>query len=106
LACVTREGENYDIVVRQSAHTREGLRRTIDAWADAGDLSATLEAVRARRLGFWDAMLWASAQRADRYIAELGKSVQRQDAPGCSPHCARDEVTRRIIFTSDIAAVA
>ena len=28
------------------------------------DLTAALEAVRAHRLSFWDAMLWASAQRA------------------------------------------
>ena len=32
--------------------------------ADDGDLAAALEAVRAHRLPFWDAMLWASAQRA------------------------------------------
>jgi predicted nucleic acid-binding protein len=48
------------------------IRRTIDARravlpiqaADDGDLTAALEAVRAHRLPFWDAMLWASAQRA------------------------------------------
>src|SRR6516162_932321 len=48
------------------------IRRTIDAWravlpiqaADDDDLAAALEAVRAHRLSFWDAMLWASAQRA------------------------------------------
>src|SRR5216684_3854758 len=28
------------------------------------DIRATLEAVQAHRLGFWDAMLWAAAQRA------------------------------------------
>ena len=32
--------------------------------ADDSDLAAALEAVRAHRLPFWDAMLWASAQRA------------------------------------------
>ena len=32
--------------------------------ADDGDLAAALDAVRAHRLPFWDAMLWASAQRA------------------------------------------
>ena len=31
--------------------------------ADDSDLSAALEAVRAHRLAFWDAMLWACAQR-------------------------------------------
>jgi predicted nucleic acid-binding protein len=48
------------------------VRRTIDAWravlpiqaADDGDLTAALEAARAHRLPFWDAMLWAPAQRA------------------------------------------
>jgi len=29
-----------------------------------GDLTAAFEAVGAHRLPFWDAMLWASAQRA------------------------------------------
>jgi hypothetical protein len=32
--------------------------------ADDDDLAAALEAVRAHRLSFWNAMLWASAQRA------------------------------------------
>jgi predicted nucleic acid-binding protein len=48
------------------------IRKTIDAWcavlpvqaADDSDLLAALEAVRAHRLAFWDAMLWASARRA------------------------------------------
>jgi predicted nucleic acid-binding protein len=29
-----------------------------------GDLSAALDAVKKHRLAFWDAMLWAAAQRA------------------------------------------
>ena len=32
--------------------------------ADDDDLLRALEAVRAHRLAFWDAMLWASAHRA------------------------------------------
>jgi predicted nucleic acid-binding protein len=32
--------------------------------ADESDLFTALEAVGAHRLAFWDAMLWASAQRA------------------------------------------
>jgi predicted nucleic acid-binding protein len=32
--------------------------------ADESDLLMALEAVRLHRLGFWDAMLWASARRA------------------------------------------
>ena len=47
-------------------------RTTIEAWlavlpvqsADDSDLVLALEAVHAHRLPFWDAMLWASAQRA------------------------------------------
>ncbi len=50
----------------------EEIRKIIDAWravlpvqsADDEDLAAALEAVRAHRLPFWDALLWASAQRA------------------------------------------
>jgi predicted nucleic acid-binding protein len=48
------------------------IRKAIDAWcavlpvqeADTEDLFMALEAVRAHRIAFWDAMLWASAQRA------------------------------------------
>jgi predicted nucleic acid-binding protein len=48
------------------------IRRTIGAWcavlpvqaADTEDLFMALEAVRVHRIAFWDAMLWASAQRA------------------------------------------
>ena len=32
--------------------------------ADDSDLTAALDAVKKHRLAFWDAMLWASAQRA------------------------------------------
>jgi predicted nucleic acid-binding protein len=32
--------------------------------ADDSDLFTALEVVRAHRLAFWDAMLWASAERA------------------------------------------
>src|SRR5262245_47400122 len=48
------------------------IRKTIDAWcdvlpvqeADTEDLLMALDAVREHRIAFWDAMLWASAQRA------------------------------------------
>jgi predicted nucleic acid-binding protein len=50
----------------------EDIRRTVDAWrsvlpvqvADDSDLTAALEVVKVHQLGFWDAMLWASAQRS------------------------------------------
>jgi predicted nucleic acid-binding protein len=49
----------------------------IDAWrtvlpvqaADVGDITAALQIVKTHRLAFWDALLWASAQRAGvRYL--------------------------------------
>jgi len=64
--------EFSNVAIRKARIPVDDIRRTIDAWravlpvqaADDGDLSAALEAVRAHRLAFWDAMLWASAQRA------------------------------------------
>jgi predicted nucleic acid-binding protein len=58
--------------IRKAGIPIKDIRRTIDAWravlpiqaADDDDLAAALEAVRAHRMPFWDAMLWASAQRA------------------------------------------
>jgi predicted nucleic acid-binding protein len=65
-------GEFANVAIHKAGIPIEDIRRTIDAWravlpiqaADDGDLAAALEAVRAHRLSFWDAMLWASAQRA------------------------------------------
>jgi predicted nucleic acid-binding protein len=64
--------EFSNVAIRKARIPVKDIRRTIDAWravmpvqaADVGDLSAALEAVRVHRLTFWDAMLWASAQRA------------------------------------------
>ena len=64
--------EFSNVAIRKARIPAEDIRRTIDAWravlpvqaADDSDLSAALEAVRAHRLPFWDAMLWASARRA------------------------------------------
>src|SRR5208282_1593839 len=64
--------EFSNVALRKARIPIEDVRRTIDAWravlpvqaADDSDLSAALEAVRAHRLPFWDAMLWASARRA------------------------------------------
>jgi predicted nucleic acid-binding protein len=60
------------VAIRKARIPIKEIRRTIDAWravlpvqaADESDLLAALEAARAHRLAFWDAMLWASAQRA------------------------------------------
>jgi predicted nucleic acid-binding protein len=59
--------EFANLAIRKAGIPIEDIRRTIDAWravlpiqaADGDDLAAALEAIRA-----WDAMLWASAQRA------------------------------------------
>jgi predicted nucleic acid-binding protein len=64
--------EFANVAIRKAGIPIEDIRRTIDAWravlpiqaADGDDLAAALEAIRAHRLSFWDAMLWASAQRA------------------------------------------
>jgi len=64
--------EFSNVALRKARIPVEDVRRTIDAWravlpvqaADDSDLSLVLEAVRAHRLPFWDAMLWASARRA------------------------------------------
>jgi predicted nucleic acid-binding protein len=64
--------EFSNVAIRKAKIPVGDIRRTIDAWravlpvqaADESDLLAALEAVRAHRLAFWDAMLWASARRA------------------------------------------
>ena len=63
--------EFSNVAIRKARIPVADIRRTIDAWravlpvqaADDSDLLAALEAVRAHRLAFWDAMLWASARR-------------------------------------------
>jgi predicted nucleic acid-binding protein len=64
--------EFSNVAIRKARIPVEDIRKIIDAWravlpiqaADDSDLLVALEAVRAHRLAFWDAMLWASAQRA------------------------------------------
>jgi predicted nucleic acid-binding protein len=64
-------GEFSHVALRKAGIPVEDIRRIIDAWravvpiqsAEDNDLSAALEAVSSHRLAFWDAMLWASAQR-------------------------------------------
>jgi predicted nucleic acid-binding protein len=64
--------EFSNVAIRKARIPVEDVRRTIDAWravlpvqtADDSDLLVALEAVRVHRLAFWDAMLWATAQRA------------------------------------------
>ena len=64
--------EFSNVAIRKARIPVKDIRRTVDAWravmpvqaADVDDLSAALEVVRVHRLPFWDAMLWAFAQRA------------------------------------------
>lgn len=64
--------EFSNVAIRKAQIPISDVRRTIHAWqsvlpvqpADEGDLMAALEVLKAHRLAFWDAMLWASAQRA------------------------------------------
>jgi predicted nucleic acid-binding protein len=64
--------EFSNVGIRKAGIPAEDIGRIVQSWcavlpvqpADEGDLFTALEAVRAHRLAFWDAMLWASAQRA------------------------------------------
>jgi predicted nucleic acid-binding protein len=64
--------EFCNVAVRKAGVPVDDIRTTIEAWravlpvqaAEDGDLGAALDAVKMHQLGFWDAMLWASAQRA------------------------------------------
>ncbi len=63
--------EFSNVAIRKAKIPVKDIRRTIEAWravlpvqaADHSDLLMALEVVRAHQLAFWDAMLWASAQR-------------------------------------------
>jgi predicted nucleic acid-binding protein len=64
--------EFSNVALRKARIPVSKIRNTIDAWcavlpvqeADSEDLFTALEAVRTHQIAFWDAMLWASAQRA------------------------------------------
>jgi len=64
--------EFSNVAIRKAGIPADLIGRIVQSWcavlpvqpADEGDLFTALEAVRAHRLAFWDAMLWASAQRA------------------------------------------
>jgi len=64
--------EFSSVAIRKARIPVDDIRTTIDAWravlpvqgAEDSDLSAALDAVKMHRLAFWDAMLWAAAQRA------------------------------------------
>jgi predicted nucleic acid-binding protein len=60
------------VAIRKAKIPPQNIRTTVAAWlavlplqaADESDLLTALDAVKVHRLAFWDAMLWASAQRA------------------------------------------
>jgi predicted nucleic acid-binding protein len=64
--------EFSNVAIRKARIPATAVKTIIEAWvavlpvqaADESDLLSALEAVRAHRLPFWDATLWASAQRA------------------------------------------
>ena len=64
--------EFSSVAIRKARIPAQDIGRILQAWcavlpiqpADDSDLFTALEAVRAHRLAFWDAMLWASAERA------------------------------------------
>jgi predicted nucleic acid-binding protein len=64
--------EFSSVAIRKAGIAVDEVRATIDAWravlpvqnTEDDDLSAALDAVKKHRLAFWDAMLWAVAQRA------------------------------------------
>ena len=64
--------EFSSVAIRKAGIAVDEIRTTIDAWravlpvqgTEDDDLSAALDAVKNHRLAFWDAMLWAAAQRA------------------------------------------
>jgi len=64
--------EFSSVPIRKAGIGVDEVRTTIDAWravlpvqdTEDDDLSAALDAVKKNRLAFWDAMLWAAAQRA------------------------------------------
>ena len=63
--------EFANVAIRKAAMPTANVRAIMDAWraalpvhaAEVDDIAAAIEAVRAHRLSFWDAMLWAAARR-------------------------------------------
>jgi predicted nucleic acid-binding protein len=69
--------EFANVAIRKARIPVDDVHTAIDAWravlpvraAEAADLAAALGAVRAHRLAFWDALLWAAARRVGvRYL--------------------------------------
>jgi predicted nucleic acid-binding protein len=64
--------EFSSVAIRKAKISVDEVKVAVDAWravlpvqgADIDDLAAALDAVKAHRLAFWDAMLWAAARRS------------------------------------------
>jgi predicted nucleic acid-binding protein len=70
-------GEFAYVAIRKAKMPADEIRALIDVWravlpvhtAEVDDVAAALEAVKAHRFAFWDAMLWAAARRLGvRYL--------------------------------------
>ena len=63
--------EFANVAIGKASMSAGNVRAIIEAWravlpvhpAEPDDLPAALDAVKAHRLAFWDAMLWAAARR-------------------------------------------
>jgi predicted nucleic acid-binding protein len=88
--------EFSNVAIRKARIPANAVKTTIEAWlavlpvqsADDSDLVLALEAVHAHRLPFWDAMLWASAQRAGvRHLLseDLQDGFELQDVTFINP---------------------
>jgi predicted nucleic acid-binding protein len=64
--------EFANVALRKSRIPVPAVERLVGSWrsvfpihaAEPDDLTAALEAVRSAKIGFWDALLWAAAQRS------------------------------------------
>jgi predicted nucleic acid-binding protein len=84
--------EFSNLAIRKARIGVEAVQRIVQAWcavlpvqaAEDSDLFTALDAVRVHGLAFWDAMLWASAQRTGvRHLL----TEDFQDASCCRTSC-------------------
>jgi len=94
--------EFSNVAIRKARIPVKDIQRTINAWcavlpvqaADETDLFGALETVRAHRLAFWDAMLWASARRAGvrHLLTEDYRIASRYRASRSSIHSTEEMI--------------
>ena len=86
--------EFSSVAIRKAGIAVDEVRTTIDAWravlpvqgTEDDDLSAALDAVKKNRLAFWDAMLWAAAQRAGVRLANEKVHLRGTEIAGIDLH--------------------